>query len=240
MPPCLNNLKLDKLGTWNLAMMITFDSVTKTFRNGTMALENITFEIEEGSFVVIVGRSGSGKTTLQKLLIKELEPESGKIMVDGDDLSKISTKNTPLLRRKVSVVFQDFKVLFDKTVAENILLVLEIAGISASSAQKRLDELLELTGLTGKAEVFPVQLSGGELQRVAIARALATDPKIIFADEPTGNLDDQTAAQIIDLLIEINSRQTTVLVATHDKTLIKHKGAQILELSEGKLQTKKD
>lgn len=216
-------------------MMIIFDQVTKRYGNGTVALDHVDLAIEPGEFVVIVGHSGAGKTTLQKLLIKETLPDSGIIKVDGDEISKISSKNTPLLRRKIGVVFQDFKILFEKTVGENILLVLDILGVDHELAEKRLQELLELTGLIDKKDHFPVQLSGGELQRVAIARALAGEPKVLFADEPTGNLDDVTGLQIIDLLQDINQHGTTVLMATHDKHLVKDKKLRVIEFEHGKL-----
>jgi cell division transport system ATP-binding protein len=216
-------------------MMIIFDQVTKRYGNGTVALDHVDLNVEPGEFVVIVGHSGAGKTTLQKLLIKETLPDSGIIKVDGDEISKISGKNTPLLRRKIGVVFQDFKILFEKTVGENILLVLDILGVEHELAEKRLQELLELTGLIDKKDHFPVQLSGGELQRVAIARALAGEPKVLFADEPTGNLDDQTGLQIIELLQDINQHGTTVLMATHDKHLVKDKKLRVIEFEHGKL-----
>ena len=216
-------------------MMIIFDQVTKRYGNGTVALDHVDLAVEPGEFVVIVGHSGAGKTTLQKLLIKETLPDSGIIKVDGDEIAKISGKNTPLLRRKIGVVFQDFKILFEKTVAENILLVLDILGVDKELANKRLQELLELTGLIDKKDHFPIQLSGGELQRVAIARALAGEPKVLFADEPTGNLDDATGGQIIELLQDINKHGTTVLMATHDKHLVKDKKLRLIEFEHGKL-----
>lgn len=216
-------------------MMITFDQVTKSFGNGTVALNNISFNIDAGEFVVIEGHSGAGKTTLQRLLLKDLTPSSGIITVEGDDLARISNKNLPLLRRKVGVVFQDFKILFDKTVAENILLVLDIIGVRGDLAETRLSELLTLTGLSDKGDLFPVQLSGGELQRVAIARALAPEPKVLFADEPTGNLDEQTGRQIVGLLLDINAQGTTVLMATHDQHLIKSHHLRTLHLESGRL-----
>jgi len=216
-------------------MMIVFDQVTKKYGNGTVALEDVSFEVEPGEFVVIEGRSGAGKTTLQKLMLKETACDSGTIHLDGDDISKISARNLPLLRRKVGVVFQDFKLLSDKTVAENILIALDIIGISGEVAEQRLVELLKLTGLTNMRELFPSQLSGGELQRVAIARALAPEPKVLFADEPTGNLDDKTASSIIELLQTINNQGTTTLVATHDHHFLKNQNRRTLYFELGKL-----
>lgn len=215
--------------------MLVFKEVTKTFGNGTTALSNVSFEIKAGEFVVIEGKSGAGKTTLMRLLLKDLEPTSGEILVDGDNLAKISRKNIPLLRRKIGVVFQDFKILMDRTVAENIDLALDILGLSEEVSYKRRQELLELTGLKDKAQNFPVQLSGGQLQRVIIARALAGEPKLLFADEPTGNLDAETAMEVISLLKEINTQGTTVIMATHDTHLLKDFKARRLELAKGKL-----
>ena len=214
-------------------MMITFDQVKKTFGNGTVALDNVSFAVKPGEFVVIEGHSGAGKTTIQRLLLKDLTPSSGIITVEGDDLARISNKNLPLLRRKVGVVFQDFKILFDKTVAENILLVLDIIGVRGDLAETRLSELLTLTGLSDKGDLFPVQLSGGELQRVAIARALAPEPKVLFADEPTGNLDSVNAAAIFALFEKLRTEYgTTVVVVTHDH-LLASQADRVIKLADG-------
>lgn len=215
--------------------MLIFDHVTKTYGNGTTALSDINFEIGAGEFVIVEGKSGAGKTTLMRLLLKEFEPTSGLITVDGDNLAKISRKNIPLLRRKIGVVFQDFKILMDRTVAENIDLALDILGLSAEVTHKRRQELLELTGLKDKVDDFPIQLSGGQLQRVIIARALAGEPKILFADEPTGNLDPETATGVVDLLNDINEQGTTVILATHETDLLKGLKARHLTLDKGKL-----
>lgn len=215
--------------------MIIFDNVTKTYGNGTTALDNVSFAIGGGDFAIISGPSGSGKTTLMRLMIKEIEPSEGKVVVDGDDLSHLATKSIPLLRRKVGVIFQDAKLLEGKTVGENIDIVLEIMGLAETAASKRRDDLLEVVGLAGRALDFPSQLSGGEAQRLGIARALATEPKILFADEPTGNLDETTAKGILSLLEDINSQGTTVLLATHDLDYVKHLKARHLKLEHGKL-----
>ena len=215
--------------------MIIFDHVTKVFGNGTKALDDVSFEVTAGQFVIIEGKSGAGKTSIGRLLLKEFSPTSGRIIVDGDDLAKISPKNVPLLRRKIGVVFQDFKILYDRTVAENIELALDILNLDEQVTQSRLEELLDLTELTGKANDFPVQLSGGQLQRVIIARALAGQPKILFADEPTGNLDAVTGVSIVDLLKDINEQGTTVLMATHDTGLVKDLHARTIRLEQGKI-----
>lgn len=215
--------------------MIVFDSVTKKHKNGTVALDNVSFAIGEGEFVVVEGHTGSGKTSLMRSMIRDMDISSGKIVIDGDDIQAIPAKNIPLLRRKVGVVFQDFKLLTDRTVAENIDLALDILGIDERTAKKRRKELLELTGLMDKENDFPSQLSGGELQRVAIARALAPQPKILFADEPTGNLDAKTGSSIIELLHDINTQGTTVIMASHDLDLLKELKARRIKLEHGRV-----
>ena len=215
--------------------MIIFDSVSKVYGNGTVALDNVSFALGVGDFAIISGPSGSGKTTLMKLIIKEITPTKGKVVVDGDDTSDIPSKNIHLLRRKVGVIFQDAKLLEGKTVAENIDIVLEIMGLSESEIIKRRNDLLELTGIAHHSADFPSQLSGGEAQRLGIARALSTQPKVLFADEPTGNLDPTTAKDIISLLQDINTQGTTVLMATHDLDYVKHLKAHRLVLTKGVL-----
>jgi len=215
--------------------MLIFDNVTKVYGSGTRALDNITFAVGAGEFVILEGKSGAGKSTIIRLSIKDLLPTSGKIVVDGDDLQKISAANIPLLRRKIGVIFQDFKILFDRTVAENIDLGLDILGLSQKVIVERRHELLRLTGLEQKGQVFPIQLSGGELQRVAIARAVAVEPRILFADEPTGNLDLQTGESIVKLLEQIHEQGTTIIMATHDVSLVKDKKRRIITLESGKI-----
>lgn len=215
--------------------MIVFDNVTITFGNGTKGLKDVSFAIGAGEFVIVEGHSGAGKTSLMRAVIKDLPIFQGKIVIEGDDLAKISPKNLPLLRRKISVVFQDFKLLMDRTIAENIDLALDIIGLEGELIKKRRNELLDLTGLKGKEDYFPVQLSGGESQRVAIARALASEPKVLFADEPTGNLDAKTGQSIIKLLQDINEQGTTVIMATHDLELVGDLHLRTLRLDHGSL-----
>ncbi|GAB4028149.1 MAG: cell division ATP-binding protein FtsE [Candidatus Microgenomates bacterium] len=215
--------------------MVIFDSVSKIYGNGVVALDKVSFAIGAGEFAIISGPSGSGKTTLMKLIIKEVDPTHGKIVIDGDDIAEIPSKNIHLLRRKVGVIFQDAKLLEGKTVAENIDIVLEIMGLTDSEIIKRRNDLLELTGISHHSADFPSQLSGGEAQRLGIARALSTQPKILFADEPTGNLDPTTAKDIIGLLQDINTQGTTVLMATHDLDYVKHVMAHRLVLTKGAL-----
>ncbi|MFH2019195.1 MAG: ATP-binding cassette domain-containing protein [bacterium] len=215
--------------------MITFTSVTKVFGNGTKALDDISFQIDPGELVILEGESGAGKTTIMRLLLKEISPTSGTIKIDGDDLAKIQSKNIPFLRRKLGVVFQDFKILYDRTVGENIELALDILGLGGKIAKTRCQELLNLTSLSDKEDDFPIQLSGGQLQRVIIARALAGEPKVIFADEPTGNLDAKTGWAIVELLRDINKQGTTVIMATHDVDLVKGLHARTIQLKKGKI-----
>ena len=215
--------------------MIIFDNVTKKYGNGTVALDSVSFAVGAGEFVVVEGPSGAGKSTLVKAIIREIGINNGQIVVDGDDIAIIPAKNIPLLRRKVGVVFQDFKLLPDRTIAENVDLALDILGLSESDATTRRNELLNLVGLANKADDFPVQLSGGELQRVGVARALAPKPKILFADEPTGNLDSKTGSAIIHLLEDINSQGTTVIMASHDLDLLRDYKFRRLRLDHGAL-----
>lgn len=218
--------------------MIIFDKVTKTYSTGDTVLDDVSFQIEPQEFVVIEGPSGSGKTTLFRLIYKETEPTSGKIIIDGDEIGKIKSSSLANYRRKIGYAFQDFKIIPDKTIRENIILPLEILNFADKLIRERLQHLLELTGLEKKANLFPRQLSGGELQRVGIARAIAAEPAILLADEPTGNLDSQTSLHIVKLLQEINKLGTTVLVASHDHEATKHLGVRHLHFKEGKLEEK--
>lgn len=215
--------------------MIRFDKVTKTFPSGITALEDISFSADPGEFIGITGPSGAGKTTVLRLLIQETLPTSGTITVSELEVGKLKPKDLPKLRRFIGAVFQDFKILEDQTAAENISLVNEILGIPLGESLSSASKLLEQVGLGGKENLFPRQLSGGELQRVAIARALAVKPKVLFADEPTGNLDAANASSILKLLKEINSAGTTVLVASHDEQLLKRFTDKILKLEKGKM-----
>ncbi|MBI2309758.1 ATP-binding cassette domain-containing protein [Candidatus Collierbacteria bacterium] len=215
--------------------MIRFASVTKTFPNGKTALKQISFEIADGEMVGIIGPSGSGKTTILRLLINEIIPTEGEISVDDFQVHKLNRKKLPQLRRTIGSVFQDYKILTDRTVAENVGLILEILDLPDKEIAEKVTNALEMVGLSKTEDLFPAQLSGGELQRVAIARAMAMSPKILFADEPTGNLDSVTAKQISKILKEINGRGTTVIIATHDKGVLDFIKPRILQLEAGEL-----
>ena len=215
--------------------MIVFDQVTKTFPNGDTVLKDLNFSVSPGEFVVISGPSGAGKTTVGRLLIRELFPTSGVITVDQEDISKITDKKLPNLRRKIGTVFQDYKIINDKTVYENIALSLEIAAFTADQIASKVSYLLDQMGISGKEHLFPGQLSGGELQRAALARAIAAEPHILFADEPTGNLDKDTSKEIYDLLKKINQAGTTVVMATHDENLINSDKHHHVHLEKGKI-----
>lgn len=216
--------------------MITFSAVTKRFGDGTVALDGVSFQVTPGELVVLTGPSGSGKTTIMKLLIRELSPTQGEVHYKGEVLSNLRVKDVPHHRRKIGVVFQDYKLLPELNVWENIALPLSIMNKPQEEIESRVTDLLSLVGLADRALVFPKQLSGGEAQRVSLARALATGPSLIFADEPTGNLDKKTSLEILKLLQQINSFGTTVVIATHDVTLLdKLENERQLHLEKGKL-----
>lgn len=215
--------------------MIEFITVTKQFSTGQVALSDLSFAVEPGEFVFLVGESGAGKTTIMRLLTKEMSPTSGSIRFFEKNLAEMSKSAVPHHRREVAVIFQDYKLLLDRTVAENISLPLEIAGKAKEEIESRVKDLLALVGLSDKEHHFPVQLSGGEAQRVSIARALALGPKVIFADEPTGNLDSESAHMIARLFAKINELGTTVFMATHNLDLVKLLKKREIHLEKGKI-----
>lgn len=200
------------------------------------ALQDVSLDVAKNEFIFISGPSGAGKTTLMKLLYLGERADEGHILVDGVNLSRIARKNVPDLRRKFGIIFQDYKLISTKTVYENISLVLEAIGQEGRKIPKKIRSVLRVVGMEDRMGSYPPALSGGEQQRVAFARAVATDPKIILADEPTGNLDNESAAIIMDLLIRFHTRGATVLVATHDLELIKKKGGRVVILREGRIQ----
>lgn len=215
--------------------MIKFENVNKKYPGGTMALADINLEIIDGEFVFLVGPSGAGKTTILRLLIREILPTGGKILVDEHDLGKISSGAVVQLRRKIGVVFQDLKLLFDRSVFENTALSLWVLGRNEKEIKDEVREKLVLVGLEEKADYFPAQLSGGELQRAAIARALAGDPKYLLADEPTGNVDEENGGKIVKILEKINKNGTTVIMATHNTQIVDSLERRVIRLESGKI-----
>mgnify|MGYP005775210963 CR=1 FL=1 len=215
--------------------MIEFINVVKKYNHDVVALDNINLKMEKGEFAFLVGPSGSGKSTFLKLMIREEEATSGKILIDGKDIGKLKLKEIPYLRRKIGFVFQDFRLLYDRTVAENIEFALRIIEASEREIRSQIKNVLEMVGLTGKERYYPNQLSGGEQQRVALARALSTKPPIIIADEPTGNLDPATANDIFKSLLDINSRGTTILIVTHAKDIVNNLNKRVIALDHGKI-----
>ncbi len=215
--------------------MIQFINVSKKYDHGITALDTVNVNIDKGEFVFLVGPSGSGKSTFLKLMIKEEEPTSGKILIDNKDIGRLKAKEVPFLRRKIGFVFQDFRLLYDRTVEENIIFSLRVIECSEKEIKTQLKSSLEMVGLVGKEKYYPNQLSGGEQQRVALARALATKPPIIIADEPTGNLDPNTAGEIFKTLLDINARGTTILVVTHDRNIVNQLGKRVIALDHGKV-----
>jgi cell division transport system ATP-binding protein len=215
--------------------LIKFINVSKKYDKGVIALSNINFEIESGEFVFIVGPSGAGKSTLIKLLLKEEEPTSGTIIVNKKDITKMRRKEIPYLRRSMGVVFQDFRLLPNKTVFENVAFAMEIVGAHPKEIRRKVPMVLSLVGLSDKADQYPQQLSGGEQQRVALARAIVNDPSILIADEPTGNLDPDTSWEIVKLMAEINKRGTTVVMATHAKDIVDAMKKRVIALEKGNI-----
>jgi cell division transport system ATP-binding protein len=215
--------------------MVRFVEVTKVFPNGYIGLEGVSFEVTPGELLYITGESGAGKTTIMRLLIRELAPTEGEIFFGEDSLFDLPARNIPYHRRRIGVVFQDYQLIPDRTIFENASLILEIMGLPATQIRQRVTDVLELVGIEDKALLFPVQLSGGELQRAAIARSLVTAPEILFADEPTGNLDAETGISIMGLLKKIQEMGTTVMIATHDPKVMKKFPARHIRLKQGKL-----
>lgn len=215
--------------------MIRFEKVSKVYPPKSAALENVSFEVEAGEFVSLVGRSGAGKTTLLKLLVAQERPSAGKVFFDKENVHEMPGSGIPELRRRIGVVFQDYKLLPAKTAYENVAYVMEVMGAPDEAIARDVQDVLEIVGLGERSRHFPAQLSGGEKQRVAIARALIHRPDVIIADEPTGNLDPYNTHEIIQLLLKIHGLGTTVILATHNKDVINHLGKRVLTLEQGKL-----
>lgn len=214
--------------------MIKFENVTKVFGTGH-GLTDINLTIDKGEFAFLVGPTGSGKTTFFRLLIREMLPTKGNIVVAEYDLIKLPKHKIPHLRKKVGVVFQNLKLLFDRTIFENIVLPLEFVGEKPQVAKKKVEEVMEQVGITSHRDKFPVQLSGGELQRAAIARALILSPELLLADEPTGNLDPGTGKEIVKLLMDINEKGTTIVMATHNEEIVNTMAKRVIALDKGRL-----
>ena len=213
--------------------MIEFRNVTKEYETGTVAVKNASFTIEKGEFAFLVGTSGSGKSTLIKLILKEEEPTSGNIIINKKDTTFLKPKRIPFLRRSMGVVFQDFRLLPDKTVYDNVAYAMYIVRATPRHIRRQVPMVLSLVGLSGKAKMYPHELSGGEQQRVALARALVNNPSMLIADEPTGNLDPETAWDIMNLLNDINMRGTTVVVATHARDVVDAMKKRVIQIDKG-------
>ena len=215
--------------------MIEFKNVSKKYDTGTVAISNANFTIEKGDFAFLVGASGSGKSTLIKLILKEEEPTTGNIIINGKDTTFLKQSRIPYLRRSMGVVFQDFRLLLDKTVYDNVAFAMHVVRATPKHIRRQVPMVLSLVGLSVKAKMYPEELSGGEQQRVALARALVNNPSMIIADEPTGNLDPDTAWDIMNLLNDINMRGTTVVVATHAKDIVDRMKKRVIEINKGEI-----
>jgi cell division transport system ATP-binding protein len=217
------------------AAMIVFEDVRKVYEPDVTALDRVSFVIEKGEFVFVVGASGSGKSTIIRLLLKELEPTDGRIFVGGRDLTRLKRSKVPLLRRNVGCVFQDFKLLRERTAYENVAYALKVQGESTSAIRRKVPEVLNLVGLAHKMNSRPDELSGGEQQRVSIARAVVNHPPLLICDEPTGNLDPDTSVGIMQLLYRINRSGTTILMVTHDREMVDKMRRRVIALEDGRL-----
>lgn len=215
--------------------MISLQNVSKTYPNGTRAMENVSLSIGKGEFVYIVGSSGSGKSTLIKMLLKEEEPTSGRIIVNNKDITKLKRRHIPYLRRDIGMVFQDFRLLPNKTVYDNVAFAMQVVESSAKEIRRTVPVVLGLVGIAKKFRCYPDQLSGGEQQRVALARAIVNNSPVLIADEPTGNLDPATSWEIMKLLEDINRRGVTILMATHEREIVNTLRRRVIEIENGQI-----
>lgn len=213
--------------------MLEFVHVDKTYKNKVCALNDCNFKIEQGEFVFLIGPSGAGKSTITKLILKEISPDMGKIYLYGEDITRLKARKVPKLRQSIGMVFQDFKLLENKTVYQNIKYVMQILGKSSSEIKSTIDTVLDLVNLKDKKNAYPHELSGGEMQRVCIARSMVNKPKLLIADEPTGNLDPVTSMDIANALVRINERGTTVLMITHEKDIVNKLQKRVIQLDKG-------
>lgn len=213
--------------------MLEFVHVDKTYKNKVCALNDCNFKIEQGEFVFLIGPSGAGKSTITKLILKEINPDRGKIYLYGEDITRLKARKVPKLRQSIGMVFQDFKLLENKTVYQNIKYVMQILGKSSSEIKSTIDTVLDLVNLKDKKNAYPHELSGGEMQRVCIARSMVNKPKLLIADEPTGNLDSVTSMDIANALVRINERGTTVIMITHEKDIVNKLQKRVIQLDKG-------
>lgn len=223
------------IGRKGRTIMIEFRNVSKTYDTGTEAIHNANFKIDKGEFCFLVGSSGSGKSTLIKMILKEEKPSSGNIIINGKDTTFLKPSRVPYLRRSMGIVFQDFRLLPDKTVYENVAFAMYVVKAIPKHIRRQVPMVLSLVGLSNKAKVYPNELSGGEQQRVALARAIVNNPSMLIADEPTGNLDPNTAWDIMELLNDINLRGTTVVVATHAKDIVDKMNKRVIRIDHGNI-----
>jgi len=217
--------------------MISLRGVSLTYPNGVRALDHVSLEIGKGDFVFLVGHSGTGKSSLLRLLYREARPSSGEITVDGIRVDKLRNGRVPALRRHLGVVFQDFKLLSDKTVWENVAFAMQVTGAHTKDVMRQVPRVLDLVGLSHKSRMYPGELSGGEQQRTAIARALVNNPKILLSDEPTGNLDPANTTEIMELLLRINLKGTTIVVATHNQAVVDRMRRRVVRMEDGRIVT---
>lgn len=215
--------------------MIKFDNVTKKYRNNVVAIKDASFQINQGEFVFLTGPSGAGKSTIIKLILKELDPDKGDVYLDGEKITKVSSRLVPKIRSKIGVVFQDFRLLQNRTVEGNIAFILDIWGFSRNQKKAKIKKALDLVGLYNRRDSYPNQLSGGEQQRVSIARAISSSPSLLIADEPTGNLDPKTSWELMRYFEEINKEGTTVIMSTHSKEIVDKMQRRVIKLHAGEV-----
>lgn len=213
--------------------MLEMRHAGKIYPGGSIALEDINVEIKAGEFVFLVGPSGAGKSTFIRLISREIEPTSGQIFVDGVDVMKLKRRDIPYLRRQLGIVFQDFRLLNDRTAYENVAFAMQVIEAPGHKIRQRVNEVLELVGLKDRGDAYPGEMSGGEQQRIAIARAIVNDPLLVIADEPTGNLDPETSMEIMNIFSQINANGTTIIMATHDKTMVDYMQKRVIALEDG-------
>ncbi|MGM9517667.1 MAG: cell division ATP-binding protein FtsE [Acidaminococcus sp.] len=215
--------------------MLEMRHAGKIYPGGSVALEDINVEIKAGEFVFLVGPSGAGKSTFIRLISREIEPTSGQIFVDGVDVMKLKRRDIPYLRRQLGIVFQDFRLLNDRTAYENVAFAMQVIEAPSHKIRQRVNEVLDLVGLKDRGDAYPGEMSGGEQQRIAIARAIVNDPLLVIADEPTGNLDPETSMEIMNIFSQINDNGTTIIMATHDKTMVDYMQKRVIALEDGRI-----